>query len=91
MFRTHGDVTRISVRTPMRAVSVNETSRMPHDPHLFGILITTTCLGLAMTCLAARLSMIEARRPEKCPACGRQRISGGCGCPPANPGPRPSS
>ena len=45
----------------MRAVSVNETSRMPHDPHLFGILITTTCLGLAMTWLAARLSMIELR------------------------------
>jgi hypothetical protein len=79
MFRTPGDVTRISVRTHMRAVE-NETRPMPNDPHLLGVLITTTGVGLAMTWLAARLSLIEFRKPHRCPACGRQRVAGSCGC-----------
>ncbi|HEY7003369.1 MAG TPA: hypothetical protein VH281_03740 [Gaiellaceae bacterium] len=53
---------------------------MPNDPHALGVVITTTGVGLAMTWLAARLSLIELRRPDKCPACGRNRISGTCGC-----------
>jgi hypothetical protein len=50
------------------------------DPHVFGVLITTTGAGLAMTWLAARTNLIEFRRPEKCPACGRLRISRACHC-----------
>ena len=53
---------------------------MPNDPHLLGVVITTTGVGLAMAWLAARLNLIELRRPEKCPACGRVRFSGTCGC-----------
>ena len=79
MFRTHAGVTRTSVRTHTPAVR-NETRPMPNDPHLLGILIITTGVGLAMTWLAARLSLIEFRKPQRCPACGRQRISGVCGC-----------
>ena len=47
---------------------------------LLGVLITTTGVGLAMTWLAARVSLIEFRKPNRCPACGRQRIAGTCGC-----------
>jgi hypothetical protein len=79
MFRTPADVTRISVRTHMRAVK-GETRHMPNDPHLLGVLITTTGVGLAMTWLAARLSLIELRKPNRCPACGRERVAGSCGC-----------
>ena len=61
MFRMHAGVTRSSVRTHMHVVA-NETSPMPNDPHLLGVLITTTGVGLAMTWLAARMSMIELRR-----------------------------
>jgi hypothetical protein len=79
MFRTRVGVTPISVRTHMRVVA-NETSPMPNDPHLLGVLITTTGVGLAMTWLAARVSLIEFRKPNRCPACGRQRIGRTCGC-----------
>jgi hypothetical protein len=47
---------------------------------MLGVLIITTGIGLAMTWLAARLSLIELRKPQRCPACGRQRIGGVCGC-----------
>jgi hypothetical protein len=47
---------------------------------LLGVLITTTGVGLAMTWLAARVSLIEFRKPNRCPACGRQRIGRTCGC-----------
>jgi hypothetical protein len=53
---------------------------MPNDSHLLGVLITMTGVGLAMTWLAARVSLIEFRKPDRCPACGRQRIAGTCGC-----------
>jgi hypothetical protein len=82
MFRTPGDVTRTSVRIPTPAVSARpETSQMPNDPHILGVVIMTTGVGLAMTWLAARLNLIELRRPETCPACGRRRnLRGTCGC-----------
>ena len=79
MFQMRAGVTRASVRTRMRAVE-HETSPMPNDPHLLGVLITTTGVGLGMTWLAARVSLIEFRKPNRCPACGRQRIAGACGC-----------
>jgi len=79
MFRTRAGVTRTSVRTHMRAVE-HEASPMPNDSHLLGVLITTTGVGLAMTWLAARVSLIEFRKPNRCPACGRERIAGTCGC-----------
>lgn len=79
MFRTRAGVTPISVRTHTRAVS-DETSPMPNDPHTLGVLIITTGIGMAMTWVAARLSLIELRKPQRCPACGRQRIAGVCGC-----------
>jgi hypothetical protein len=53
---------------------------MPNDPHILGVVVTTAGLGMAMTWLAARLSLIELRRPNRCPACGRERVPGGCGC-----------
>lgn len=53
---------------------------MPNDPHTLGVLITTAGVSVGMIWLAARLSMIELRRPAKCPACGRLRRFGECGC-----------
>ena len=53
---------------------------MPNDPNLIGVLIITTGIGLAMTWLAERKSLIELRRPNRCPACGRERVAGTCGC-----------
>ena len=79
MFRTRAGVTRISVRTHMRAVET-ETREMPNDPVLLGTLIITAGVGLAMTWLAAKMSLIELRRPDRCPVCGRERVAGTCGC-----------
>jgi hypothetical protein len=50
------------------------------DPNIFGALSMAAGLGFAMVWLAARLSMIELRRPTRCPACGRVRRAGSCGC-----------
>jgi hypothetical protein len=50
------------------------------DPTMLGPLSMTAGLSLAMVWLAARASMIEFRRPVRCPACGRLRRSGSCRC-----------
>jgi hypothetical protein len=47
---------------------------------MLGVLSVTAGLLFAMVWLAARMSMIELRRPERCPACGRLRRGGSCGC-----------
>jgi len=50
------------------------------DPTMLGPLTIAGSLSLVMVWLAARASMIELRRPVRCPACGRLRRSGSCGC-----------
>jgi hypothetical protein len=47
---------------------------------MLGTLSVTAGLLFAMVWLAARMSMIELRRPGRCPACGRLRHGGSCGC-----------
>lgn len=47
---------------------------------ILGALSITAGLGFAMVWLAARTSMIDLRRPDRCPACGRLRRRGSCGC-----------
>jgi hypothetical protein len=47
---------------------------------MLGALSVSAGLLFAMVWLAARMSMIELRRPERCPACGRLRHRGSCGC-----------
>jgi hypothetical protein len=68
------------MRTLTRAVSVNESSQMPNDPHILLVLATLAGILVAMTWLAVRMSMIELRRPQRCPACGRERVAGTCRC-----------
>jgi hypothetical protein len=80
MFQTAGGVTRISQRTHTRAVDVKDAMDAIHT-QMLGALSIAAGLGLAMVWLAARMSMIELRRPHRCPACGRLRQGGSCGCP----------
>jgi hypothetical protein len=47
---------------------------------ILAVLSMTAGLAFAMVWLAARMSMIELRRPAKCPACGRLRHGRSCGC-----------
>jgi len=47
---------------------------------MLGALSVMASLLVAMVWLAARMSMIDLRRPERCPACGRFRQGGSCGC-----------
>jgi hypothetical protein len=47
---------------------------------MLGALTITVGLSFAMVWLAARTSMIELRRPQRCPACGRVRQRGICRC-----------
>jgi hypothetical protein len=47
---------------------------------MLGALSVTAGLLFAMVWLAARMNMIDLRRPERCPACGRLRHGGSCGC-----------
>jgi hypothetical protein len=51
------------------------------DPQTLGAMSVTAGLSFAMVWLAARLSLLELRRPVRCPACGRLRRGGSCGCP----------
>jgi hypothetical protein len=51
---------------------------LPHQ--ILGALSISAGLILAMVWLAARMSMIELRRSERCPACGRLRAGRSCGC-----------
>jgi len=49
---------------------------------MLGAVSIAAGLSFAMVWLAARMSMIEFRhRPHRCPACGRLRRGGSCGCP----------
>jgi hypothetical protein len=48
---------------------------------MLGAVSIAAGLSFAMVWLAARMSMIDLRRPHRCPACGRVRRSGSCGCP----------
>jgi hypothetical protein len=52
------------------------------NTHILGVLSVTAGLLFAMVWLAARMSMIELRRPQRCPACGRLRHGRSCGCSP---------
>jgi hypothetical protein len=81
MFQTVEGVTRISQRTHMRAGDVNQKTPMtPIHAQLLGALAITAGLLFSMVWLAARMSLIELRRPRRCPACGRLRQHGACGC-----------
>jgi hypothetical protein len=79
MFQTVGGVTRTSQRTHTRAVDVRNGMEPAHTDVL-GALSVAASVSFAMVWLAARLSMIELRRPQKCPACGRLRRGRTCGC-----------
>jgi hypothetical protein len=48
---------------------------------MLGVLSITAGLSFAMVWLAVRTTMIDLRRPRRCPACGRLRRQGACGCP----------
>ena len=52
----------------------------PVPDQILGALSISAGLIFAMVWLAARMSMIELRRPERCPACGRLRADSSCGC-----------
>ena len=51
------------------------------DTQMLGAMSIAAGLSFAMVWLAARMSMIDLRRPHRCPACGRLRRGGSCGCP----------
>jgi hypothetical protein len=52
----------------------------PLHSQILGALSISAGLLLAMVWLAARMSMIELRGPNRCPACGRLRQGRSCGC-----------
>jgi hypothetical protein len=51
------------------------------DIQVLGVVTITAGVSFAMLWVAERTSMIELRRPSRCPACGRLRVRGSCGCP----------
>jgi hypothetical protein len=51
------------------------------DPHILGVISMTTGVGFAMIWLATKLNLLEQRSLHRCPACGRHRRNGVCGCP----------
>jgi hypothetical protein len=50
------------------------------DIPMLGAMSIAAGVSFAMVWLAARMSMIDLRRPQRCPACGRLRRGGSCGC-----------
>jgi hypothetical protein len=52
----------------------------PVHAQLLGALTISAGLLFLMVWLAARMSLIELRRPDRCPACGRRREHGACAC-----------
>jgi hypothetical protein len=52
----------------------------PFHSQILGALSISAGVLFAMVWLAARTSMIELRRPRRCPACGRLRQGHSCGC-----------
>jgi hypothetical protein len=65
----------------MRVVDVKTRTPMtPVHAQFLGALAVSAGLLFAMVWLAARMSLIDLRRPERCPACGRIRQRGVCGC-----------
>jgi hypothetical protein len=50
------------------------------DPHTLGMATTIAGVSFAMVWLATKLNMLEARRQDKCPACGVIRRHGACNC-----------
>ena len=80
MFQTGGDVTRIFMRTHMRA-GEDEGSRMETlDPQVLGLLALSSGVALAMVWLGMRFSALEQRQRMRCPACGVRRRGGRCSC-----------
>ena len=52
----------------------------PLHSQILGPLSISAGLLFAMVWVAARMSMIELRGPNRCPACGRLRQGNSCGC-----------
>jgi hypothetical protein len=50
------------------------------DPQILGLTALSSGLAAAMVWLAARMNMLERRQVRRCPACGRLRRHGACGC-----------
>jgi hypothetical protein len=79
MFRTGADVTRISQRIHTRAVTGKDTMEA-FDSNVLGLAALSGGLGFAMIWLATRMKVLEQRQEGRCPACGRLRQRGACGC-----------
>ena len=80
MFRTVAGVTPISQPIHTHAVDRKDLQMENPDPQTLGVLTITAGVSFAMVWLGIRTSMIQLRRPQKCPACGRLRQRGVCGC-----------
>jgi hypothetical protein len=50
------------------------------DSNIIGPLALSGGLGFAMVWLAIRMHVLEQREEGRCPACGRFRHRGACGC-----------
>jgi hypothetical protein len=80
MFQTSADVTRIFVRTHMRAGKDGGRTVEALDPQVLGVLALSSGLGLAMFWLGIRFNALEQRHWGRCPACGVLRRGGSCSC-----------
>jgi hypothetical protein len=68
------------MRTHTRAVGVDQLMIQGFDNDILGLVALTGGLSVAMIWLAARLQLLDRREEPRCPACGRFRRGGGCGC-----------